>query len=483
MRIKKLVLDKAYINGQWVDAINAESSEVVNPANNKKIGSVPNMSSEDAELAVAAAHAAQKGWANRSAEYRCSVLIEWFNSIQDYSSELAKIITMECGKPIAESIGEVSYGASFVQWFAEEGRRTYGETIPSPSTDKRMYTIKQPIGVCVAITPWNFPLAMITRKVAPALAAGCSIIVKPSEYSPLTALALAKLGEMSGIPDGVLQVITTDKSEEVGEVFTSDNRIRKLTFTGSTPVGKLLMSQCASTMKKVSLELGGNAPFIVFEDADIDAAVLGAIRAKYRNTGQTCVCVNRFLVHENIKDEFVSKLKDAVSKFVIGDGKDPKTQIGPVINSAGLAKVESHVNDALSKGASLILGGQPHKLGGNFYEPTILADVDKSMAIAIDETFGPIAAVFTFKSEQEAVDMANDTEFGLASYFYTESISRVIRVSEKLEYGMVGVNEGLMSTTVAPFGGIKESGLGREGSKHGIDEYMELKYVCVGNLL
>ena len=478
----KLLKDKCFINNQWVDSSNGQSFIVSNPATGKKIGSVPDVSVDDIFTSIDGAFNAQKLWSARSAEFRCGVLHSWFELIQDHSHELAKIITAECGKPIAESIGEVSYGASFVQWFSEEGKRTYGDVIPSPSTNKRMHTIKQPVGVCVAITPWNFPLAMITRKVAPALAAGCSIIIKPSELSPLTALALAKLGEVAGFPAGILQVVTASTGKDVGKVFTSDKRVKKVTFTGSTAVGKTLIRQCANTVKRISMELGGNAPFIIFDDANIDAAVTGLMAAKYRNSGQTCVCVNRILVQKGIKKAFLEKLVVAVQKLKVGNGADPTNQIGPLINDSAVLKVENHIADALAKGARLVIGGSRHSLGGGFFQPTIIDDVTPEMVVANEETFGPLCAIFEFTADEDAIVMANSTDYGLAAYVFTESIKRSVLVTEALEFGMVGINEGLISTAVAPFGGVKESGMGREGSKYGIDEYMNIKYVCTGGL-
>jgi len=405
------------------------------------------------------------------------VLLQWLRLIQQHTEDLAALITAEGGKPLAEARGEVAYGASFVEWFAEEGKRAYGETVPSPAADKRLLVIKQPVGVCAAITPWNFPLAMITRKVAPALAAGCTVVVKPAGQTPLTALALARLAEAAGFPAGVFNLVTGDPAA-IGGALTASPVVRKLSFTGSTEVGRLLMAQSAPTLKKLSLELGGNAPFIVFDDADLDQAVAGALAAKYRNSGQTCVCANRFLVQAGIHDAFAARLAEQVAALVVGDGSEPGTQQGPLIDANALAKVEAHVADALEKGARLLTGGHPHPRGGNFFEPTVLAGVTPAMRVAREETFGPVAPLFRFETEAEAIQMANATEYGLAAYFYSRDVARCFRVGEALEYGMVGINTGLISNEVAPFGGIKQSGLGREGSRHGLDEYLELKYLC-----
>ena len=396
--------------------------------------------------------------------------------------DLAILMTAEQGKPLAEARGEVGYGASFIEWFAEEGKRTYGDIIPTPANDRRILVIKQPIGVVASITPWNFPIAMITRKCAPALAAGCPVVIKPAAETPLSALAIAELAEQAGIPKGIINVVVGTNSSEIGQALTSSPIVRKLSFTGSTAVGKILTRDCAATMKKVSMELGGNAPFIVFDDADIDSAVAGAMLSKFRNTGQTCVCTNRFLVQEGIYDEFVNRLAEAVKTLNVGNGMDDGVNQGPLISLKALEKVQDHVSDAIDRGALVVAGGKPHKIGGTTFEPTVISNVDSSMKIASEETFGPLAPVFKFSTEKEAIDMANDTEFGLASYFYTNDVNRVWRVSEALEYGMVGVNEGVISNEVAPFGGIKESGLGREGSHYGIDDFLELKYICMGGL-
>ncbi len=435
------------------------------------------MSAKDARTAIDAAQMAFESWSKLPAKDRTAILRRWCDLIVENVGDLAELMTAEQGKPITESKSEILYAASFLEWFAEEAKRVYGETIPSPTSSKRILVIKQPIGVCAAITPWNFPAAMITRKVAPALAAGCTMIVKPAEQTPLTALALAVLAQRAGIPAGVFQVITGD-ARELGEALTSSDTVRKLSFTGSTEVGRILMAQCAFTIKKLSLELGGNAPFIVFDDADLDAAVEGAIASKYRNTGQTCVCTNRFYVHTSIYDSFAEKLALRVAAMKVGEGHEANVLIGPLIDDAAISKVEDHIADALAKGATLVTGGKPHALGGTFFESTVLTGATQQMKIARKETFGPVAALFRFTSEEEVIAMANDTEFGLAAYFYTENVRRTWRVAEALEYGMVGHNTGLISNEVAPFGGVKQSGLGREGSHHGIDEYLEIKYLC-----
>jgi len=475
----QLFHQQAYINGTWVDA--QTTIEVTNPADNTMLGTVPNMGRDETHQAIAAAHAAMPGWRNKLAKERAAIMRQWFNLIMENQQYLATLMTAEQGKPLAESKGEVAYGASFIEWFAEEAKRVYGDVIPEPSPGRRIVVIKQPIGVVAAITPWNFPIAMITRKIAPALAVGCTVVVKPSAATPFCALALAELAERAGIPKGVINVIT-GRPKEIGAELTANSLVRKLSFTGSTAIGKLLMAQCASNVKKVSLELGGNAPFIVFDDADVDAAVAGAIASKYRNTGQTCVCANRLLVQEGIYDEFAAKLAQAVGKLKVGDGLKGETQQGPLIDMAAVEKVESHISDAVSQGAKVVFGGQRHALGGTFFEPTILTDVMPSMRIASEETFGPVAPLFRFRTEQEAIALANDTPFGLASYFYSRDLGRAWRVAEGLEYGMVGINEGIISTEVAPFGGVKESGLGREGSKYGIEDFLEIKYVCMGGV-
>ncbi len=477
LKNNELLRSANLIGGKWVAADDAATLTVVNPGTGAVLGEVPRCGAAETRRAIEAANAAWPAWRALTARRRAQLLQAWFKLILDNTDDLAQLVTAEGGKPLAEAKGEVIYGASFVEWFAEEAKRTYGESIPSPIADKRLLVIKQPIGVCAAITPWNFPLAMITRKVAPALAAGCPVVVKPAEATPLTALALAVLAEQAGFPPGVFNVVTGNPADVGGEL-TSNPIVRKLSFTGSTGVGRLLMAQCAPTVKKVSLELGGNAPFIVFDDADVDAAVSGALTAKYRNNGQTCVCVNRFLIQSGIYEEFATKFAAKVAEMKVGVGTEAGVTLGPLINAAGLSKVEAHVSDAVGKGARVICGGKPHALGGNFFEPTVLADVTTDMKVAREETFGPLAALFRFDTEAQAVAMANDTEFGLAAYFYTGDMGRCWRVGEALEYGMVGINTGLISNEVAPFGGIKQSGIGREGSKYGIEDYLEVKYLC-----
>jgi succinate-semialdehyde dehydrogenase/glutarate-semialdehyde dehydrogenase len=456
--------------------------EVNNPANQETIAQVPNMTPADALLAVDQAHAALPAWKARTGKDRAQLLRRWFELMNRDADRLARLMTEEQGKALMEAKGEVTYAASFIEWFAEEAKRVMGAIPASPWSDKRMMVLKQAIGVCVSITPWNFPLAMITRKVAPAIAAGCTIVIKPAEQTPLSALALAELAKEAGIPDGVINIVTADakNSIEIGKVLCDSPLVRHLSFTGSTPVGRILMEQCAPTIKKVALELGGHAPFIVFEDADLDAAVSGAMQSKYRNAGQTCVCTNRFYVHKSLHDAFVEKLAQASKRLVIGPGLDKGVQLGPLIDQQAINKVEQHVQDAVEKGARVMTGGKRHALGGTFYEPTVLAGVKKGMLITEEETFGPVAAVIPFTSESEVIQMANDSEYGLASYFYSKDISRIWRVAEALEFGMVGVNTGTISNEVAPFGGVKQSGLGREGSVWGMDEYLEMKYVCVG---
>lgn len=466
-----------FIAGQWTGADNGERFAVLNPADGSLLAEVPRCGAVETRRAIEAANTAWPAWRALTAKQRGQLLQAWFKLINEHAEDLAQLITAECGKPLAEARGEVTYGASFVEWFAEEGKRAYGESIPSPVADKRLVVVKQPIGVCAAITPWNFPLAMITRKVAPALAAGCPVVVKPAEQTPLTAFALARLAELAGFPAGVFNVVTGIPGEIGGEL-TANPIVRKLSFTGSTAVGRLLMAQCASTVKKVSLELGGNAPFIVFDDADIDAAVSGAMIAKYRNAGQTCVCANRILVQSGVYEEFASRFAARVAGIKVGNGSEAGVVQGPLINAAAVAKVESHVADALDKGARLLTGGSRHALGGNFYQPTVLTEVTPDMRVAREETFGPLAPLFRFETEADAIALANDTEFGLAAYFYSRSVARCWRVGEALEYGMVGINTGLISNEVAPFGGIKQSGIGREGSKYGIEDYLEIKYLC-----
>ncbi|MDA8414946.1 MAG: NADP-dependent succinate-semialdehyde dehydrogenase [Desulfobacteraceae bacterium] len=476
-----LLKQLCYLNGQWQAADSGAAIDVTNPANGEKLGSIPRMGTDETRRAIEGANKALPAWRARTAKERSAILRRWFELIMANQADLAVIMTAEQGKPLAESRGEIAYAASFIEWFAEEGKRIYGDTIPGYAADKRIVVIKEPIGVCAAITPWNFPAAMITRKAGPALAAGCTMVVKPATATPFSALALAELGERAGIPAGVFSVIT-GSAAAIGNEMTSNPIVRKLTFTGSTEIGKQLMVQCAATVKKVSLELGGNAPFIVFEDADRDAAVEGAIASKYRNTGQTCVCTNRLIVQDSVYDAFVTKLIAEVAKMGVGDGLTGEVQQGPLIDMAAVEKVEEHIADAVAKGATIALGGKRHPLGGSFFEPTVITNVTSDMLVAREETFGPLAPIFRFSSDEEAVRMANDTEFGLASYFYSRDIGRVWRVAEALEYGMVGINTGLISTEVAPFGGMKESGIGREGSKYGIEEFIEVKYLCMGGV-
>jgi len=477
----RLFRQQGYLNGQWVDADNSSTFEVTDPADGAVLGHVPNMGAAETRRAIEAANAAWPGWRARTGKERAAILRRWYELMLANQEDLAHLMTAEQGKPLAEAKGEVVYAASFIEWFAEEGKRIYGDTIPQHHPDKRLVVIKEPVGVCAAITPWNFPAAMITRKVAPGLAAGCVVVLKPAEQTPFSALALAELAERAGLPKGVLNLVTGDP-QPIGGELTSNPLVRKLSFTGSTEVGRLLIEQCAGTIKRLSLELGGNAPFIVFADADLDAAVEGAIASKYRNTGQTCVCANRMLVQDEVYDAFAGKLAEKVSAMKVGNGMEPGVVQGPLIDQAALAKVEEHIADAVAKGARVLIGGKRHALGGTFYEPTILTNVTPAMKLAREETFGPVAPLFRFKTEQEAVRMANDTEYGLAAYFYTRDIGRVWRMSEALEYGMVGVNTGTISTEVAPFGGMKQSGLGREGSKYGIEEFLEVKYLCMGGI-
>ncbi|MCJ9751424.1 NADP-dependent succinate-semialdehyde dehydrogenase [Neorhizobium sp. BETTINA12A] len=471
----------AYIGGDWIEANDTDAIAVTNPATGEKIGSVPKLGAAEARAAIAHAEETQKEWAARTAKERSVILRKWFELIMSNQDDLAHILTLEQGKPLLEAKGEIAYGASFIEWFAEEARRINGDIISGHQRDKRILVMKQPIGVVAAITPWNFPNAMITRKAGPALAAGCAMVLKPAAQTPFSAIALAVLGERAGLPAGLFSVIT-GSSREIGAEMTSNPIVRKLTFTGSTEVGAELYRQSAPTIKKLGLELGGNAPFIVFDDADLDAAVEGALIAKFRNNGQTCVCANRLYVQDTIYDAFAEKLAKAVSKLRTGNGFEEGVALGPLIDEAALKKVEEHVQDAVSKGAIVIQGGKAHELGGTFYEATVLTGVTQDMAVASEETFGPIAPLFRFENETDVVEKANDTEFGLASYFYAKDLSRVFRVAEALEYGMVGVNTGLISTAEAPFGGVKSSGLGREGSKYGIDDYLELKYVCLGGI-
>ena len=475
---------EAYIDGAWQAAASGARFAVANPADGVKIADVANCDRSDADQAIAAADRAWPAWRRKTAKERASVLRAWFDLILAHQEDLAKLMTAEQGKPMAESRGEIVYGASFIEWFAEEAKRIYGDTIPTVANDRRLLVFKEPIGVAAAITPWNFPNAMITRKVAPALAAGCTVVVKPAEQTPLSALALAELAARAGFPPGVFNVVPADeaRSINVGKALCESPVVRKLSFTGSTAVGRILMQQSAPTLKKLSLELGGNAPFIVFDDADLDAAVDGALASKYRNAGQTCVCTNRFYAQTGIYDAFVEKLATKAQLLKVGSGFEAGVQQGPLIDRNALAKVEAHVADARAKGARVLTGGAPHELGGTFFQPTVLADVTNDMLVAREETFGPVAPVFRFESEDQALAAANATEFGLAAYFYSRDVARVFRVAERLESGMVGVNTGLISNEVAPFGGVKQSGIGREGSKYGIDEYLVVKYVCIGGI-
>ncbi|HTD74714.1 MAG TPA: NADP-dependent succinate-semialdehyde dehydrogenase [Steroidobacteraceae bacterium] len=476
-----LLREQCFVDGRWCAADGGTTLEVKNPATAETLGSIPNMGAAETRRAIAAAAAALPAWKARTAKERAVIMRRWFDSMIEHQEDLAKLMTAEQGKPLAESKTEIVYAASFIEWFAEEGKRLYGDIIPGHQADKRILVLRQPVGVVAAITPWNFPSAMITRKAGPALAAGCTLVCKPATQTPYSALAMAELGHRAGIPAGVFNVIT-GSAAAIGGEMTSNPAVRKVTFTGSTEVGKKLMAQCAGTVKKLSLELGGNAPFIVFDDADLDAAVQGALASKYRNTGQTCVCANRLLIQAGVYDEFAKRLKAAVSQLRVGDGLAGATDQGPLIDAKAVTKVEEHIADALSKGAKVALGGKRHALGGFFFEPTILTDVTPKMLVAREETFGPVAPLFKFESEAEAIAMANDTEFGLAAYFYTRDLARSWRVSEAVEYGIVGVNTGIISTEVAPFGGVKESGTGREGSKYGILDYTEIKYVCVGGV-
>ncbi len=477
-----LLKNAGYINGEWTGSESDKRFEVTNAFSKEVICTLPDMGTKETNDAIEAANNSWSNWRSKTAKERALILKKWFDLIIDNQEDLATLMTAEQGKPLAEAKGEVVYGASFIEWFAEEGKRTYGDIIPTPANDRRILVIKQPIGVVAAITPWNFPIAMITRKCAPALAAGCPVVIKPASETPLSALALAELADQAGVPKGVLNVVVGTKSSEIGLALTNSPIVRKLSFTGSTSVGKILTRNCADTMKKVSMELGGNAPFIVFDDANLDSAVAGAMISKFRNTGQTCVCSNRILVQEGIYDDFVSMLSEAVKTLNVGNGMEEGINQGPLINESALKKVQDHISDALEKGAVLVTGGKPHSNGGTMFEPTIIGNVTTSMKVASEETFGPLAPIFKFSTEEEAIRMANDTEFGLASYFYTNDVNRIWRVSEALEYGMVGVNEGVISNEVAPFGGMKESGLGREGSHYGIDDFLELKYICMGGL-
>ncbi|HKP26392.1 MAG TPA: NADP-dependent succinate-semialdehyde dehydrogenase [Dongiaceae bacterium] len=474
-----LFRQQCYINGQWADADSGKTIDVTNPATGEVLGTIPNMGTAETRRAIEAANAAWAGWRKKTAKERANILRKLFNLMMENQEDLAVLMTAEQGKPMAESKGEIAYAASFIEWFAEEGKRTYGDVIPAHAPDKRIVVTKEPIGVVAAITPWNFPSAMITRKAGPALAAGCPIVLKPATQTPFSALALAELAHRAGVPAGVFSVVT-GSATQIGGEMTSNPIVRKLTFTGSTEIGKILLEQCARTVKKTSMELGGNAPFIVFDDADLDAAVEGAIMSKYRNTGQTCVCANRILVQDSVYDAFAAKLTAAVAKLKVGDGLKGETQQGPLIDMKAVEKVEEHIADALKKGAKVVAGGKRSSLGHSFFEPTILVNVTTDMKVTREETFGPVAPLFRFKTEEEAVKLANDTEFGLASYFYARDLGRVWRVAEQIESGIVGINTGIISTEVAPFGGVKESGLGREGSKYGIEDFLEVKYMCMG---
>ena len=480
MKKPELLRNACLINGEWLTSGGA-SIEIRNPATGDLVGYVPSFGAAETRAAIDAAQAAFHPWRARTAAERAKILRRWFELMMENQEDLARLMTLEQGKPLAEARGEIGYAASFIEWFAEEARRIYGDVIPSPLADRRLIVLKQPVGVCAAITPWNFPAAMITRKAAPALAAGCTMVVKPAEQTPLSALALAWLGQQAGLPPGVFNVVTGEPAVIGGEL-TSNPKVLKLSFTGSTEVGRLLMGQCAPTVKKLSLELGGNAPFIVFDDADLDAAVAGAMVSKYRNTGQTCVCTNRFLVQEGVHDAFAKKLAAAVAQLKVGNGLEEGVTQGPLIDAAGLAKVEELLADAVAHGARVLCGGKRHARGGTFFEPTVLAGATSAMRLAREEIFGPVAPIFSFGDEAEAVRMANDTEFGLAAYFYSRDIARAWRVGEALDYGMVGINSGLISNEVAPFGGVKQSGLGREGSKYGIEEYLEIKYLAMAGL-
>ena len=482
LKDSSLLRNQAYINGAWFSF--SDNFEVNNPADQSIVGTVPNLGASAAQTAIDAAQAAFPAWAAKTGKERAAVMRKWFDLMIANADDLAMLMTAEQGKPLAEAKGEVIYGASFIEWFAEEAKRVTGDVMASTWTDKRMVVLKQPIGVCASITPWNFPIAMITRKVAPAIAAGCSIVIKPAEQTPLSALAMAELAHRAGLPAGIINIVTADseRSIAVGKVLCDSPVVRHLSFTGSTPVGRILMQQCAPTVKKLALELGGHAPFIVFDDADLDAAVEGALQSKFRNAGQTCVCTNRFYAHESIYDAFVEKLAAGAKKIQVGNGMESGISQGPMIDEQAVAKVEEHVADALAKGATILAGGKKHAAGTLFYEPTVLSNITNTMKIMVEETFGPVAAVIKFTTEDEVIAAANNTDFGLASYFYSRDIGRVWRVAEKLEYGMVGINTGLISNEVAPFGGVKQSGLGREGSSYGMDEYLEMKYLCMGGI-
>ena len=480
LRETALFRQQCYVAGSWTDADHGAVSIITNPATGAALGQVPELGAAETRRAIEAAHAALPDWRALTAQARATILRHWFSLLLEHQEDLATLMTLEQGKPLTEARGEIGYAASFIEWFAEEGKRVYGDVIPTPWPDRRILALKEPVGVCAAITPWNFPAAMIARKAGAALAAGCTMVVKPAPQTPFSALALAALAERAGLPAGVLNVVT-GPAQVIGDEILDNPLVRKLSFTGSTRTGKYLMQRCAGTLKRLSLELGGNAPFIVFDDADLDAAVAGALASKYRNSGQTCVCANRFLIQNGIYDAFAARLTQAVcEQLKVGNGLEPGVVQGPLIDAAALAKVERHVTDAVAQGAKVLTGGRRHALGGTFYEPTVLSEATKEMLVAREETFGPVAPLFRFQTDVEAIQLANATEFGLAAYFYSRDLSRVFRVAEALQYGMVGVNTGLISTEVAPFGGVKESGFGREGSKYGIEEYLELKYLCIG---
>ena len=481
LKDNSLFRQQCYVDGKWVDADKRGTISVNNPADNSTLGTVPRMGAEETHRAIDAAERALPAWRAKTAKERAAILRKWFDFMMANQEDLAQLMTAEQGKPLTESRGEIAYAASFIEWFAEEGKRIYGDTIPAHGSDKRIVVLKQPIGVCVAITPWNFPAAMITRKAGPALAAGCTMVLKPASQTPFSALALCELAERAGVPKGVFSCVT-GSATEIGGEMTSNPTVRKLSFTGSTEIGKVLMAQCAGTVKKLSLELGGNAPFIVFNDADLDLAVKGAIASKYRNAGQTCVCANRILVQDGVYDAFAGKLADAVSAMKVAPGVETGAMIGPLIDMKAVEKVEEHIGDAVQKGARVVVGGKRHALGGSFFQPTVLTEVNTQMKVTREETFGPVAPLFRFSTDQQAIEMANDTVYGLAAYFYSRDIGRCWRAAEALEYGIVGINEGIISTEIAPFGGVKESGIGREGSKYGIEEYLEVKYLCMGGI-
>jgi len=481
LKDKSLFRQQCYVDGAWVDADDKATLTVVNPATGVPVGTVPKMGVAETRRAIEAANAAWPAWRAKTAKERSNILRKWFELMMANQEDLAKLMTVEQGKPVAESRGEIAYGASFIEWFAEEGKRIYGDTIPTHAPDKRIVVIKQPIGVCAAITPWNFPNAMITRKAGPALAAGCTMVIKPASQTPYSALALCELAERAGIPKGVLSVVT-GSAGPIGKELTTNKLVRKFTFTGSTEIGKLLMQQCATTVKKVSLELGGNAPFIVFDDADLASAVEGAMASKFRNTGQTCVCANRIFVQDGVYDQFSKMLSERVSQMKVGNGLEDGNLQGPLIDMKAVEKVEEHIEDALAKGATILTGGKRHAKGGQFFQPTVLANVTTAMKVTHEETFGPVAPLYRFKTEDELLRLANDTEYGLASYFYSRDIGRIWRIAEGLESGIVGINVGIISNEIAPFGGIKESGIGREGSKYGIEEFVEVKYLCMGDV-